>query len=51
MHMAYAIDIVWQNGDRALARAERMGPHLAAVRAICRRAAGLRGLFGGCARV
>jgi len=47
----YAIDIVRQNGERAQARAERTGRRLAAVRAVCRRATGLHGLFGGCARV
>jgi len=49
MH-TYAIDIVRQNSEQAQARAERMGQHLAAVRAVCRRASGLRGLFGSCAR-
>jgi hypothetical protein len=51
MHSTHAIDIVRQDGERAQARAERMGRHVAAVRAICRRARGLRGLLGGCARV
>ena len=51
MHTTYAIDIVRQNSEQAQTRAERTGRHLAAVRAICHRAAGLRGLFGGCARV
>jgi|BarGraNGADG00212_1021973.scaffolds.fasta_scaffold126893_2 hypothetical protein len=51
MHSTYAIDIVRQDLELLQARAERNGRHLAAVRAICRRASGLRGLFGGCARV
>jgi hypothetical protein len=51
MHETYALDIVRQNGEQVQARAERMGRHVTAVRAICRRAPGLRGLLGGCARV
>ena len=51
MHSSYAIDIVRQNIAQAQARAERTGRHLAAVRASCRPAAGLRGLLGDCARV
>ena len=51
MHTTHAIDIVRQNAERAQARAERIGMHLAAVRDACRRASGLRGLFGSCARV
>jgi hypothetical protein len=51
MHTTYAIDNVRQNSERARAHAELMGRHLAAVRAVCRRASGLRGLFGSCARV
>lgn len=50
MHSSYAIDIVRQNIAQAQARAERTGRHLAAVRASCRPAAGLRGLLGGCAQ-
>ena len=50
MH-TYAIDIVRQNAAQAQARAERTGRHLAVARAVCRRASGLRGLFGSCARV
>jgi hypothetical protein len=51
MHTDWAIDIVRQNSAQAQARAERIGMHLSALRASCRRAAGLRGLLGGCARV
>jgi hypothetical protein len=51
MHSSYAIDIVRHNGEQTQARAELTGRHLAAVRAACRRASGLRGLLGGCARV
>ena len=51
MHSAYAIDFAQHNVAQAQARAERAGRHLAAVRAACRRASGLRGLFGGCVRV
>ena len=51
MHTIYAIDIVRQNSERTQARAELTGMHLAALQAVCRRASGLRGLFGGCARV
>jgi hypothetical protein len=50
MHSTYAIDIVRQNGRQAQARAERTGQHVAALRAICHRASGLRGLLGGCVR-
>lgn len=51
MHSTYAIDIVRQKADQAEARAELAGQHLAALRAVCRRARGLRGIVGGCARV
>jgi|GEM_PF-1839183 hypothetical protein len=51
MHSTFAHDIVRQNAERAQARAERTGQHFAAVRASCRRAAGLRGLLGVCARL
>jgi hypothetical protein len=51
MHSTFAIDLVRQDSERARTRAERIGVHLAAARALCHRASGLRGLFGGCARV
>lgn len=51
MHSTFAIDIVRQNVERAQAHAECTGTHLAALRSFCRRASGLRGLLGGCARV
>lgn len=51
MHATCAIDLVRENGKQAQERAERAGLHLAALRAYCRRACDLRGLFGGCARV
>jgi len=51
MHSTYALDIVRHNSALVQARAERTGKHLAALRAVCRRAAGLRGVLGGCVRV
>jgi hypothetical protein len=51
MHTMYANDIVRQAAERTQARAERTGMHVAALMAGCRRARGLRGLLGGCARV
>jgi hypothetical protein len=51
MHTTFAIDIVRQDSERVRTRAERIGTHIAAARAACRRARGLRGRFGGCAEV
>jgi hypothetical protein len=51
MHADWAIDIVRQNSEQAQARAERIGMHLSALRAACRRASGWRGLIRGCVRV
>ena len=51
MRTDWAIDIVRQDRARAQARAERVGMHLSALRASCRRSRGWRGFIGGCVRV
>ena len=49
MHGMYPIDLMRQRDERVAARAARRGLHLAALRAVCVRAPGLRGLLGACA--
>ena len=49
MHVTYAMDLVRQRDERSEARTGEKARHLAALRAACFQAPGLRGLLGACA--
>jgi hypothetical protein len=51
MHPTYTIDLARQRQERFEAQVAGKARHLAALRAACRRAPGLRGVLGACTRV